>query len=287
MHNFHQDFTFTIRNDYAFKKLFASPEGRPVLREFLSLVLKIPKPELAEITIENPFTLQAYSNTKQGILDLKLALQNGKKINLEMQNQSQSFFPERILFYWANRYTENFAIGENYSTLKKCINITLINDSFEYANTVHSLYKLINVDDSREFDDLLELHFLNLSKIPASNPNEISLTKLSELEKWLLFIRTNNSEVRSMLAKENTTLDYANQTMNRFFSNKEERLQYEAAFRYECDRASLIAESHNKGVKQGIQQEKNTIAKNLLALNIPIEDIVSATGLSEETILSL
>lgn len=34
MHNLNPNFTFTIRNNYTFKKLFAGPEGRLVLKEF-------------------------------------------------------------------------------------------------------------------------------------------------------------------------------------------------------------------------------------------------------------
>ena len=55
---------------------------------------------------------------------------------------------------------------------------------------------------------------------------------------------------------------------------------------------SLISEAKNEGISEGIKQgisqgiseEKNNVAKNLLSMNMPIEDISKATGLSIEEI---
>ena len=50
---------------------------------------------------------------------------------------------------------------------------------------------------------------------------------------------------------------------------------------------SLISEAKNEGISQGISEEKNNVAKNLLSMNMPIEDISKATGLSIEEINKL
>lgn len=67
------------------------------------------------------------------------------------------------------------------------------------------------------------------------------------LERWLRFIQTDNFKIHEQLGKENVVMEYANTIMNQFFSNKEERLKYEAAFRYDCDRASLFTAGQEKG----------------------------------------
>ena len=46
---------------------------------------------------------------------------------------------------------------------------------------------------------------------------------------------------------------------------------------------SLISEAKNEGISQGVKQT----AKNLLSMNMPIEDISKATGLSIEEIKNI
>ena len=50
---------------------------------------------------------------------------------------------------------------------------------------------------------------------------------------------------------------------------------------------ALQDEAKRDGIQQGIQQEKIEIAKNLLSLNIKIDDIMKATGLTIEEIEKL
>ncbi|AVM68886.1 hypothetical protein C3V36_06335 [Lachnospiraceae bacterium oral taxon 500] len=45
---------FTVRNDYAFKKLFGRPENIIILQDFLSVVLELDKDAFKNIVIENP-----------------------------------------------------------------------------------------------------------------------------------------------------------------------------------------------------------------------------------------
>ena len=48
-----------------------------------------------------------------------------------------------------------------------------------------------------------------------------------------------------------------------------------------------IGEAKREGLSEGVEQNKLEIAKNLLNLNMPINDIEKATGLSKEVILAL
>ena len=50
---------------------------------------------------------------------------------------------------------------------------------------------------------------------------------------------------------------------------------------------SLKEEGEKDGIKKGANNEKKSIAKNLLNIGIPLESIMQATGLSEKQIASL
>ena len=262
---------FTVRNDYAFKKLFGRQENIIILQEFLSVVLELDKSEFQDIIIENPTVSNYYADEKQGILDIKVTLQSGQKISIEMQNLWEPHYEKRTYFYWASRYLEYFKQGEPYEYLSKCIHISILNTVFPLTSEIHSIYKVINIKDFSNFGDDLEFHFLDLTKLKAEDA--------TDLEKWLRFIQTDNFKIREQLGKENAVMEYANGIMNQFFSSKEERLKYEAAFRYDCDRASLFAAGQETGKLQ--------TARNMKAKNFDLETIQEITGLTAKQIEAL
>ena len=270
---------FTLRNDYAFKKVFGNASNKEPLIEFLSLVLKIPKEDVEEITIENPFLENEFFDEKKAILDLKLTLKNGKKINIEMQNYWQSYFIPRVLYYWSKRYIEDFKEKNLYDILKPCISINILNERFKYSNSIHCVYELLEREAHTCLENYLELHFLDLTKLKESDMNL--------LEKWLLFIKTDEQGVRDMLSMETSAMNEANKVIQAFYTNPEDRYRYEAVERYEAERASLYAEGLKKGVSQGISQGKYEIAKNMKSLGFSMEDILKATELTPQDIKQL
>lgn len=266
---------FTARNDYAFKKLFGRPENSIILQEFLSVVLKLEKTEFKDIIIENPAVGNYYADDKQGILDIKLTLQNGQKISVEMQNLWEPYYEKRTYFYWANRYLEKFKPGTPYDYLAKCICIHILDQKFPLADELHSIYRVLNVKTFQPFSDDLEFHFLDLTKLTQEKNR-------SDLALWLTFIQTDNPAVREELGRRNAVMQYANEVMNQFYASKEERLNYEAALRYESDRATLLAAGEEK-VKESLLQ----VARNMKAKNFDATMIQEITGLTREQIATL
>ena len=266
---------FTARNDYAFKKLFGRPENIIILQEFLSVVLKLEKTEFRDIIIENPAVGNYYAEDKQGILDIKLTLQSGQKISVEMQNLWEPHYEKRAYFYWANRYLERFTPGTPYGSLAKCICIHIFDQKFPLADELHSIYRVLNVKTFQPFSDDLEFHFLDLTKLDLEKSN-------NDLALWLTFIQTDDQAVREELGRRNAVMQYANEVMNQFYASKEERLNYEAALRYESDRATLLAAGEEK-VKESLLQ----VARNMKADGIGTLTIMKYTGLSAKQIEEL
>ena len=93
-----ENIRFTVRNDYAFKKLFGRPENIIILQDFLSVVLELDKDAFKNIVIENPAVGSYYFKEKQGILDIKVTLRDGQKVNIEMQNLWEPHYERRIYF---------------------------------------------------------------------------------------------------------------------------------------------------------------------------------------------
>ena len=116
----------------------------------------------------------------------------------------------------------------------------------------------------------------------------MDLTKLdleksnNDLALWLTFIQTDNQAVREELGRRNAIMQYANEVMNQFYASKEERLNYEAALRYESDRATLLAAGEEK-VKESLLQ----VARNMKAKNFDEKVIQEITGLTAKQIEEL
>lgn len=267
---------FTARNDYAFKKLFGRPENIIILQDFLSAVLELSKDKLVDIVIENPAVGNHYQRQKIGILDIKLTLKSGKKISIEMQNIWQETYQKRTCFYWANRYLESLKHGEDYALLNQCIHISILNENFPLSEEIHSVYRVLNIKNYQPFGDDLEFHFLDLTKLKQEENN-------SDLELWLKFIQTEDKAVREELGRRNAIMQYANEVMNQFYADKKERLNYEAAFRYESDRATLL----EAGIDIGEQRGKLQTARNMKADGIGVLSIMKYTGLTAKQIEEL
>ena len=98
-----------------------------------------------------------------------------------------------------------------------------------------------------------------------------------------------------MLAQENPIMATANQVMDIFYLDEQERKRYEAAWEYESDRLSMISEAERKGVErgkslglaEGSRQAKFETARILKQLGDSITKIAKVTGLSKEEIEKL
>ena len=79
----------------------------------------------------------------------------------------------------------------------------------------------------------------------------------------------------------------ANQVMDIFYLDEQERKRYEAAWEYESDRLSMISESERKGLAEGSRQTKLETAKTMLTMGYPLGDICKIVGLPQAEVEAL
>ncbi len=87
---------FTMRNDYAFKKIFAGEKNKDILSRFLCLVTGLNEEDFAQLEIQNTELLANHYDSKAGRLDIKIKLKNMQKIDIEMQNVWFDDFTKRL-----------------------------------------------------------------------------------------------------------------------------------------------------------------------------------------------
>ena len=85
-------------NDFAYKKIFSSPENKLVLISLLNAILSLVKP-IVDVTIVNPYNQQEFKDDKLTILDIKAVDQDGAIYDIEMQLSIFSGLIKRIVLY--------------------------------------------------------------------------------------------------------------------------------------------------------------------------------------------
>lgn len=278
------------RVDFVFKRIFASEGNKEVLLAFLNHVLQdAGAPPLEEVVLLNPYTDKDDPEDKQSIFDIWARTVDGRLINIEMQLFNQYDMEKRTLYYWSKRYSSQLQTGGRYIELKKCITINILNYNVLPNAHTHSVFHLRENSSGVPLIDDIEIHFLELPKLKkAAVPGEEGLVN------WLLFLKgdTDNWEVLKMnepaLQKAIETLEYLSQ-------NPEARRRYEDRQKFLHDEASQrdgaqregFAKGKSEGRKEGMEQAKLEIAKNLLRMGMDQQAVQAATGLTEEEIRSL
>ena len=281
-------FKITLRNDYAFKRVFGVEENKDVLQDLLECILDIQSEDIAGLELlDKEFHKDSISD-KTGVLDVKLRLKNNTIIDIEIQNRWNSEFVQRTIFYWAKMYTENLKTGEVYTKLPKCITINIVGEGFDLNSLIHSEYNVVEKHINDRLSDELEIHFLNLARVKEQDENTESDEKKKKLYNWLKFIETDDTEVRKMLAQESPMMAKANATIEVMEMSPKEKWLYENRMKYEHDKASWKHVGYQEGIEQGIErgsyQTKLETAKLMRMHNYPIAEICTISGLSKEEV---
>ncbi len=280
-------FKITLRNDYAFKRVFGVEENKDVLQDLLECILDIPPESISGLELLDKEFHKDSINDKTGVLDVKLRLKNNTIIDIEIQNSWHFDFPERSLYYWSKMYNENIKQGQDYTKLPKCITINLIGKGFNKNKRLHNKYLVLEQDTKEPLVSKLEIHILNLEKAKLLKEEQCKDNKAKCLLNWLKFIETDNSEVREMLEQESTMMKKANAAISVMEMSPRDKWLYDSRMKYEHDRASCISEGYRQGLDKGAYQNKLETAKLMKKMNYPISDICTISGLSVEEIEKL
>ena len=261
------------RNDLVFKLLFGDERSTEQLTDFLKSVLRIPHDEYDYLTIVDPHLLPEYKGGKLGIIDVKLHTKSGKIINIEIQVDPMPQMRERVIFYDAKMVTEQLGTSENYEQIKKVISIVitdypLIKESQKY----HHRFTLYDQENNVEFSDTIEIHTLELPKLPSNEDG-------TPLWVWMKFLDARTEEDLEMIAQKNPQVQRAVIRLKELSADERTRMLYEAR---EKERRDIYARE-----KGAVKQAQLDFARNLLKRSRPVEEIIEDTGLTYAEVESL
>ncbi|MDO4312820.1 MAG: Rpn family recombination-promoting nuclease/putative transposase [Eubacteriales bacterium] len=264
------DFIMLPTVDFCFKELMQNPKVR---KGFVAALLGILPEEIRETKLLPTILRQEAEQDKLGILDVRILLENGTQLDMEMQVAYFEYWDNRILFYLGKMYTDQIHKGEPYSKLQKCIHVSILD--FIHFKDDMECYRKIHFRDDKTGDiytDLFELQILELQKLPPE------VKKGEDVIEWMRFFSGKTREEFEHMAKTNEYLDEAYNMLKEISADEMKRMEYEAREKALKDYNTQMLCAENRGIEQGIEQI-NTLNR-LLAEQNRTEDIIKA---SEDT----
>ena len=252
-------------NDYMFRAVLQTNEK--ALKGLLSALLDIPIEKMIEVVILNPIQLGEAFDEKTIVLDLNILLNNGKKINLEMQIVNEGDWQERSLFYLCKNYAD-LKRGQAYKELLPVIHIGIVDFSpFSTSKQLYSEYYLRETKTNHKYSDKLCIRMLNLTQIENVTETE----QQSNLYQWARLFKATTWEEIKMLADKDSSISEFTFTLHEMTEDEKIRQQCMARERYEHDKASCIAYGIRQGIEQGM--EKINKLNNLLIQANRLDDL--------------
>jgi len=134
---------------------------------------------------QNTIFRRKHEKDKQSIVDVLAVLEEGTKVNVEMQKVSRYFSVKRFLYYWSITYGRGFEKGSHYEDLNDAICILIVEGKLPELENLpyHTIWRVkCEEDTSRVLTSVLELHIIELGKLKENCGND------PELDDWLWFI---------------------------------------------------------------------------------------------------
>jgi predicted transposase/invertase (TIGR01784 family) len=251
------------KSNTVFQLLFGDPRNIPLLADFLKAVLDIPEDEYRNIAIVNPYLPREYPDKKLGIVDLRITTRSDQIIHIEIQRKPVPVMRDRLIFYDSSLIAGQINPGEEYKALKRVISI-LITDYplITESSLYHHRFTLYDHRAAVEFTNLIEIHTLELTKIPEiPEPPDIYLCN------WLRFLRAETKEELDMVANTSPAIKKATAKVLKLSKDERARLihEYEAKARdYELAR---LHGAREEGIEEGIEKGEH---KKEIAIEIAI-----------------
>ena len=284
----------SLLTDFGFKRIFGTNPNKDLLIDFLNSLFD-GEQVVKNVTFLNSEHVGDVRTDRKAIFDVYCENEKGEKFIVEMQNASQKYFKDRSLYYATFPIREQAKKGEvwNYE-LKHVYVVALLNydmtDSAFAQDTINHDIGLLDKQTHKVFNDKLTFKYVEIAKFKKSIEELKTnydkwiyvLQNLSRLDRQPWYLQT---EVFSRLF---------NQAEIARFSKTELR-EYEDSLKAYRDMKNSLDNAEEKGIAKGLAKGRAEgkkdkaveIAKKLLEMDMPIDAIMKATGLSQEEITKL
>lgn len=272
----------SLLTDFGFKRIFGTKPNKDLLIDFLNSLFN-GEQVVKDVTFLNSEHVGDVHTDRKAIFDVYCENEKGEKFIVEMQNAYQTYFKDCSLYYATFPIREQAQKGEGWNyKLKHVYIVALLNydmsDPAFSDDTINHDIGLLDKQTHRVFNNKLTFKYVEISKF-----NKRIEELKTNYDKWL-FVLQNLSRLDCQPEYLKTAV------FNRLFAEAEiakftraELREYEDSLKAYRD----IKNSLDSAEEKGERKKAIEIAKNLLEMGMPIDNIMKATGLSLEEIAKL
>ena len=238
-----EDFIMLPTVDFCFKELMQNDNIR---KNIIAALLNVPASEVENTKLMPTILRKESKDDKYGILDVLVRLKDGEQIDFEMQVEAFDCWANRSVYYLSKMYTSEIKEGEGYDCLKKCIHVSIL--AYDHFLDDKECYRRIAFCDTKtgkEYTDLMEMHILELSKLPPEEKNETSLLQ------WMRFLGGKTRKDFEEMAKKNSELEEAYDVLDKLSADEKKRLEYETRQRAIRDYNIGMLTAERRGIEAG------------------------------------
>ena len=274
--------------DCVFKALLGAEENRNLLVHFLNAVLALElKAPLADVEILNPYNEREFAHDKLSIVDVKARDSEGQIFQIEIQLVQYAQLVSRILYSWADIYSQQLQSGESYDKLKPTYSIWLLDDTLiatdqDYVRS----YKMRDARGQTLFDHggiwLFEIKKFHAQKVG------------SEEQRWLRFLKEGHQLDDILLPDWMFTkeMEQAMSTLKKFSDKERDYHEYQArqnylrqqqAIQQELESALTRTDEAHMETERALLETRNAIEEKKKAMEEKERAIEESNRAIEET----
>ena len=242
--------------DFCFKELMKNDKVR---KGFVAAILGKAPEEIRRTTLLPTELRKESEDDKLGILDVMIELEDGTLMNMEMQVASFKYWINRVLFYIGKIYTGQIREGEDYEKLQKCVHVSILD--FNYFQKDDRCYRkaaICDMETGELYTDLLELHTLELKKLPPEAQNEKGIIH------WMRFLGGKKREEFEDMAKQDEYIGEAYEELKKLSLDDQKRLEYELRQKAIRDYNSQMNSAMRRGKEIGEEQGRRNALRELI-----------------------
>ena len=249
--------TIKLTDDWVFRYTYGSgtEESNRALVALLNTVLGREDNPITKVTVENPATMDEFMFSHEIVMDIHAAA-GDELFDIEMQMDNLTYYRNRALFNGSKIVNSSLDKGQKYDKMKKSIVISFVNRTiFPEFNKFHSKFLLKEDVHGTVMTELLEYHFVELSKVTSDTDPESA----DALERFALYLKYKGDPamkdyVESIIENGGEVIRMSETIYNRVSADRRAQLLADSRDLYEHDQATRIAAAEEEGIARGIEK---------------------------------
>ena len=280
-------------DDRVFKLLLTDPGAKSGLIKLISAIIGR---KVVDVTLYPNEPPAGSTEEKAERLDVNCKIDDNSQVNLEMQasrlqedtGDQHKNLKGKSVYYLTDLHSSQPAKGlRRYDKLARTYQITFCSYTIfpeqpDYMNS----FSLRHDTTGDLLCDAIQLVFVELSKLKDILDKPVG--EMTVLDKWSLFLqyapdREHREKVNEVIASEEV-LSMAGELLMSISQDEVERARFRSRRKFQTDYQSDMATARDNGIQigraEGLAAGRAEVARNLLKINLPLEQIAAATGLT-------